>query len=94
VQYPTVSQDSSGQPIVTWANFLVEEPAKHTPISGLEVFHGMQMVANAKAIFTVRYRTGYTDQMRIVHNGEYFGIIFINKVDGRNRFLELTTSNA
>lgn len=94
IQQAVKTVDSFGQPIVTWQDLYVNEPAKYEPVNGAEIQRGRQTVANAKAIFTVRYREGYQTTMQVVINGEAFGITYINQVDGRNRYLELIASNA
>lgn len=94
IMEPVETQDDTGQPIVTWANFGVDEPAKFTPTSGVETMRGRQLVANTKGIFVVRFREGYTDKMRITHEGSTYGITFINNIDGLRKFIELFVSSA
>lgn len=89
IQQPTETVDSYGQPIVTWGTFLAGEPAQFMQTGGGESIRNRQVEANVKAIFTVRYRAGYTEKMRIYHDGDYYGILRINPVEGGKRYLEL-----
>jgi SPP1 family predicted phage head-tail adaptor len=53
---------------------------------------GRQIEEKAKAIFRIRYRSGYTQSMRILFDGDYYGILRIDKIDGLRRYLEVTTT--
>jgi SPP1 family predicted phage head-tail adaptor len=65
---PTTTQDESGQPNVTWTVFRQNEPAEFTPMAGVESMRGRQLEAGTKGVFRINYRTGYTTQMKIVHD--------------------------
>lgn len=41
--------------------------------------------------FTIYYRTGVTEGMRILYDSEYFNIMRVNKVGQRNEMLKLVT---
>ena len=92
IETPTETQDSFGQPVVTWSNFLVDEPCQFLPVGGSEPMRGRQIEEKAKAIFRIRYRSGYTQSMRILFDGDYYGILRIDKIDGLRRYLEVTTT--
>lgn len=89
IQQPTETQDDYGQPIVTWTNFVTNEPAEFMPVAGNESLRGGQVEANIRAKFVVRYRDGYTTQMKVVHNGTSYGILYVNEVEGGRRYIEL-----
>ena len=89
VQTPTSTVDADGQPIVTWSNWLTNEPAEFTPTGGTESMRGRQLEAGTKGVFKVNYRSGYTTQMRVVHNGINYGITYANQVDGLRYEIEL-----
>jgi SPP1 family predicted phage head-tail adaptor len=86
---PTTSQDASGQPNVTWSVFRENEPAEFTPMAGVESMRGRQLEAGTKGVFRINYRTGYTTQMKIVHDDVEYGIVAINQVDGLRREMEV-----
>lgn len=93
IQEPVEALDTAGQPIVTWEDFLADEPAEFTPMGGVEVMRGRQLEAGTKAVFKVNFRTGYTTQMRVLHDGSYYGITHVNPVNGMRRELELITKS-
>ena len=88
VQQATVD-DSTGEPSRTWTDWLTNEPAAYMPTAGGETIRGRQLSAEISAVFTVRYRAGYSPQMRVVHNGQTYGVVYVKPVDGGRRFLEL-----
>lgn len=93
IQQPIETQDETGQPVVTWSNFLTNEPAEFTPTGGIESMRGRQLEAKTKAIFRVRYRSGYTTQMKVVFDGVSYGITYVNQVDGLRRHIELMVTS-
>lgn len=89
IQQVTETQDDSGQPVVTWSNYVVDEPCQFIPTGGTESMRGRQLEAGTKAIFRVRYRSGYQPEMRIVYGSTNYGITYVNPVDGLRRYVEL-----
>lgn len=93
VQEAVEEQDDTGQPIVTWKTFLANEPAEFIPTGGQETLRGQQLEAGTKAVFVVRAKHGYNDQMSILVRKKCgdmrYGITYINPSAGGNRFLEL-----
>jgi SPP1 family predicted phage head-tail adaptor len=53
---------------------------------------GRQLEAGTRAVFRVRYRSGYTVQMRIVYQGETYGITAVNMVDGLRNYIDIICS--
>ena len=92
IQRQTETQDSSGQPIVSWTAYVVDEPCQFTPTAGIESMRGRQLEAGTRAVFRVRYRSGYTVQMRIVYQGETYGITAVNMVDGLRNYIDIICS--
>lgn len=89
IQQPTETIDSAGQPVVAWTDFLTNEPCQFIPTGGNETMRGRQLEAGTKAVFRVRYRVGYTPEMRIQYEGNNYGITYVNPVDGLRRYIEL-----
>ena len=89
IQQVTETQDDSGQPVVTWSNYVVDEPCQFIPTGGTESMRGRQLEAGTKAIFRVRYRSGYQPEMRIVYGSTNYGITYVNPVDVLRRYVEL-----
>jgi SPP1 family predicted phage head-tail adaptor len=50
---------------------------------------GRQLEAGTRAVFRVRYRSGYTVQMRVVYQGETYGITAVNMVDGLRNYIDI-----
>jgi len=89
VKTETTTQDAAGQPVVTLVTWLVDEPAKFEPTRGGESARGRQVEANIAAVFTVHYRSGYTPEMQVVCDGQTYGVVYVNPVDGMNAYREL-----
>lgn len=89
VRTETTAQDNAGQPVVTLVNWLVDEPAKFEPTAGGEGARGRQVEAGISAIFTVRYRNGYTPEMAVVMGGEIWYVVYVKQVQGMDRYREL-----
>jgi SPP1 family predicted phage head-tail adaptor len=83
------AQDTAGQPIVSLSTWLADEPASYEYISGGETTRGRQVEAGIKAVFIVRYRSGYQTQMQIELNDQRYGIVHVVPVEGKDRYLEL-----
>jgi SPP1 family predicted phage head-tail adaptor len=89
VKNETTTQDDAGQPVVTLTTWLVDEPAKWEPTTGTETARGRQVEAGIAAVFTVHYRPGYTPKMEVICDGQTYGIVYVNPVDGMNVYREL-----
>ena len=89
VKVESATQDSAGQPVVTLTNWLIDEPAKWEPVAGTETARGRQVEAGIAAVFTVHYRDGYTPEMVVLCNGQFYGIVGVHPVDGMNAYREL-----
>lgn len=92
IQQPAETLDSAGQPIVTWSAYVANEPCEWQPTNGFESMRGRQLEAGTRAVFRVRYRSGYTTKMQVVFDGETYGITGINPVDGQRRYMLLVCS--
>lgn len=90
IQAPTEAIDANGQPVVTWTNYALNEPASVKPRGGTEYMRGKQLEANGIMWFVVRFRSDLTTLMRIVHEGLNYGITSIDAVEGGRRYLEIT----
>lgn len=91
VQKRVDTVDASGQVLTTWTTItgLANEPADYAAVSGGQVFRGSQVNEGINAVFTVRYREQYKPQHRIIHNGQAFGVVFAQPIEGRDRYLDL-----
>ena len=94
IEQVTETQDGYGQPVVTWSDFLVDEPCQFMPQSGTESMRGRELEDSVTAIFRVRKRTGYNTKMRVKFNNTYYGIRYINPIEGLDRYFELLVSTS
>lgn len=85
----TDGASNQGQPVATWENRFVDEPANYELTSGGQGSRGRQVEETVRAVFTVRHRPGYSIEDRITFDGVAFGVVHIKPVMGRDRFLEL-----
>jgi len=81
---------SQGQPLPGTRTFrFTVEPADYEYASGGVTARGRQVDETVRAVFTVRYRDGYTIRDSVIFNSQEFGIVHIRPVMGRDRYLEL-----
>lgn len=86
---PTV--DSFGSRIDSWAKF-VSVHGSIAPLSGREFFAAQQYEAEVKAKARIRFIPGIEETMRLLHDGLYYNIIFVQDRDMRHRELTLFLS--
>jgi len=68
IQSPVTRQDpTSGTVSTRWKDFASDVPAAIEPLSVREFIASQQMQSAVSARITIRYRTGLTAQMRILH---------------------------
>jgi SPP1 family predicted phage head-tail adaptor len=91
VQAPQKKPDDAGQIVTTWASIpgFESEPCNYEYTAGNESIRGRQVEAGVTAIFTVRFREGYSVEHRIKYNGDDYGIIHVRPVQGGKRYLEI-----
>jgi len=89
IQQATSTQDAAGQPIRTWANLYVNQPAKWQPVAGQESVRGRIVEAGISTVFVIRKQDGITPEMRAVHSSGTYGIGYVKPVDGFPRYIEL-----
>lgn len=85
----TTLDSDTGQPIRTWTTLYASEPAAYVEVRGGESFRGNQIEAGVNAVFTVRYREDWDTTKRISFDGQTYGIVFVKKVNGFKRYLEI-----
>jgi SPP1 family predicted phage head-tail adaptor len=75
VQSQVHTQDSgTGEDIVTWTNFLADEPAEVVPLSGREFIQSAAMQAAVDTRMTIRWRSGVLATMRVVFDSQNYQI--------------------
>ena len=92
IQQKTVTRDAYGAEVITWADVVTDEPAAVLPIRGREYVALKQAQADVTTRFVIRYRSGITPAMRILHGSAVYDITdVINPKEG-DRTLELMAS--
>ncbi|HEX9904627.1 MAG TPA: phage head closure protein [Propylenella sp.] len=86
-----VVNNTRGEPIATEATFLANEPARVRQKSGRELVVSDQIQAERTTEFTVRYRAGFEETMRITYEGDDYDILAIEEI-GRRHWLRLVTT--
>lgn len=89
IQTATETTSDAGDVTPTWADTYANEPAKFDSVSGGETLRGKQVEAGINAVFTVHYRSTFTPKMRVVHNSNNYGIVYIKQIEGGRRYSEL-----
>ena len=91
IQAPTTTQDAAGQPMRTWATLAgpVVLPAKVESVAGGETIRGRQVSAVAQVMFTIRYRSDITTQMRVLWDGRTLNIVRASDPYGDRRELRI-----
>lgn len=88
IQRVTETRDPATNAIVeSWSTHLADAPASVKQTPGREFLEGNQIVAERRAVFTVRY-ADIRETDRVVFDGRDFNISDIREI-GRRRFLEL-----
>jgi SPP1 family predicted phage head-tail adaptor len=89
IQQATETISAIGQPVRTWAALYTNYPAKWMPVAGQETVRGRSVEAGVSTVFTIRYQTGITPEMRVVHSSGTYGIVHAKQIEGRQRYIEL-----
>lgn len=67
LQTPVDQQDSFGEPITTWQDFVANVPAAIEPLAGREFYAAQQEQSDVTTRIRIRWRQGVTELMRAVH---------------------------
>lgn len=86
---PERSQDSSGDPVTTWATAARNVAAKVRPIGGREYQQARQTVAATTYEITIRWRTDIESDWRVRWMGRLLDIEAIPPTEGRRDALRV-----
>jgi len=92
IEQESSTQDELGQPVPTWTTVAANLPAEILGVGGGETIRGQQVDAGITSVVTIRYRSGLSPKMRIVHNSRNLNIAKVNDPDGFRRELLLHCS--
>lgn len=88
VQRYTETRDPIYNTVVhTWADHITDAPASVKTTAGREFLEGSQLMAEKRAVFTVRF-ADISVLDRVSYDGRLFNISDVREI-GRRRFLEL-----
>ena len=87
IQTTTQGQTDAGEVTDSWSTHATIW-ANVRQVAGREPFRGEREIAQADAIFKIRYLSTVTPKMRISYNGLIYNIISINEL-GRREGLEI-----
>ncbi len=73
IEQSTPAQDSSGQPVESWAE-LATVWAEVVPVGGSEIFQAKQFGAETVKKFRIRWRGDVTAKMRVVYDSANYDI--------------------
>lgn len=91
VQAHTQDPDT-GEDVVTWADWLADEPAEVVPLSGKEFLQSAATQAQVDTRMTIRWRAGVLTTMRIVFDGENYNVSAVLPDPTNRRWLTLMAS--
>lgn len=88
IQRRTTSTDHENQTVENWTEW-ARPWARYIQQGGSEEVDGEQVVSAETARFVIRWRSGVTSDMRIIHEGETYYIRSIKRI-GRRVRLDIT----
>lgn len=91
IQSPTSTRTATGGVDVTWTALYRCFAAVSYPLTGnQEDVEGDQSVATTRVTFTIRYRDGMDETMRILYSGEYYDLMPPFAEVGRKQYLTIS----
>jgi len=88
LQTLTEGRDADGGYTRTWGDTAqIWASIKHR--KGVEIERQNSMMATATHLITIHYRSGVTTSNRLTYGSRTFGILDVNNVEERNKWMEL-----
>lgn len=88
IRQQATGQDPLGQPLLTWSDVAtVWANIKHT--SGIEQIKAGAETSTVKVSIQIRYKTGLTHAMRVVHGADTYNIISVLPDVGKKEYTNL-----
>lgn len=88
IQQKSASRDAYGGEAITWTTVAIVWAAV-LPLRGREYMAIREAGAELTTRFVIRYRSGVTPAMRIVHGDAHYDIVEVIDSEDGHRFLEL-----
>lgn len=89
IRCATLTQNSIGEMVQSWADFARNVPAQIVPANGKEAIQAAQVNAQQQVIVCIRYLPGVSPQMRIIYGTRTFEINSVMNKEERNREMEI-----
>ena len=90
LQAKVKTQDpDTGEELVTWSNWLADEPAEVVPLSGREFIQSAAVQASVDTRMTIRWRSGVEPTMRVVFDGSNYQISAVLPDPSNRRWLTI-----
>ena len=90
IQEPTETRSDSGGVDTSWTAVVrCYAGVAYGKTGNSESVAGDQPVATTRVEFTIRYRTGLTETMRILYAGEYYNMLPPFREIGRRQFMAI-----
>lgn len=95
-QSPTVSADTGGAQVSTYANVTTNPTvwARWINDHGQEAVHSDALKSVQRATVTIRYRSDVVPTWRVVKDSENWQILSVDQVQGKRRWTELVVERA
>ena len=90
IQTYTGTKDSYGQPVKTWSTYATVKAAMGYDWTGEEGRQVGERVATSDIRWTIRYKSGVTEKMRISYGSDYYWIKQVI-TRGRLQYMDLVT---
>ena len=74
IEQVTETRDADGGVVTAWSALHSKVPAEIVPLSGREFVAAQAAQAGVTARMTIRYVTGITPKMRVVHGSDIYNI--------------------
>lgn len=90
LQVQTHTQDATtGEDVVTWSNWLADEPADVVPLSGKEFLQSASTQTQVDTRMTIRWRAGVLSTMRVVFDEDNYNVSVVLPDPTNRRWLTL-----
>ena len=93
IERNTAGRDAAGAETESWTT-LADMPvwAEVRPAAGREFFDAQQIIAEAKVVFRIRFRSDVDHKMRVNYDGNLYDIHSIAEIDRRKALDIMTTA--
>ena len=84
IQVNTPTTNDANEEVASWANSITGEPCMVKPFKGNETYEADQLRSVQLKEFWIRFRTGITEEHRIVFESENYRMLSIEEIRRRS----------